>query len=100
METNNINIPQPGWNNSLSYGWKTMKWAFLPLFLVVIVLGIVDIPMEFFRNHYSWDSDNGNHLSQLDFSWSFIAELVGLAYWLLFVPIIEYSANLLFIQAV
>ncbi len=101
MENVEINIPKPGWSNSLSYGWATMKWAFLPLFLVVIVLAVVDMPMEFFRDKYSGDADEWKELLEnRHFYWSFIVELFGLAYWLLFVPVIDYSANLLFIHAV
>ncbi len=100
MTNSSTNIPQPGYRSSLSYGWETMKWAFLPLFLVIIVLAIIDIPVEFLRNRYTWEADEWERVLAFESAWRFIVELVGLAYWLLFVPIIEYSADLLFIKAV
>ncbi len=82
--------PIPTWKGSLSYGWATMKKYFLPLFLVVIVLAIIDAPIQSFHEYTKPERE---HLP----IW---IEILGLAYWLLFAPVIEYSADLLFVQAV
>ena len=83
--------PTPTWKGSLSFGWETMKKQFLPLFLIVLVLGIVDFP---FPPVYEYTDSEGVHFFPI---W---IEILGLAYWFLFVPVIEYSADLLFVQAV
>jgi uncharacterized membrane protein len=67
-----------------------MKKYFLPLFLIVIVLAIVDAPIQSAREY---TKPEGVHFP----IW---IEILGLAYWLLFAPVIEYSADLLFVQAV
>ena len=82
--------PTPTWKGSLSFGWDTMKKQFLPLFLIVIVLAIVDAPLQAGQKYT--DADEINFPIWL--------EIIGLAYWLLFVPVIDYSADLLFVQAV
>jgi hypothetical protein len=83
---------QPTWRGSLAYGWATMKKYFLPLLLIVIVLGIVDAPMEIATGFFNDDGPR--------FQFQGVLEITALAYWLLFVPVIEYGADLLFIQAV
>jgi uncharacterized membrane protein len=67
-----------------------MKKYFLPLFLIVIVLAIVDAPIQ---SAHEYTKPEGVHFP----IW---IEVLGLAYWLLFAPVIEYSADLLFVQAV
>ena len=100
MNTTDNNI-QPTWKGSLSHGWETMKRYFLPLFLVVIVLTIVDIPLESVRDGFEPDgeSDEDNFIGPFSQMPAFF-EIMVLAYWLLFVPVIEYGADLLFVQAV
>lgn len=99
METVNNNI-QPTWKGSLSHGWETMKRYFLPLFLVVIVLAIVDIPLESVRDGFDADREAGEDVFIGPLSRApAIFEIMIIAYWLLFVPVIEYGADLLFVQA-
>lgn len=96
MNDINQSIPNPSWRGSLSYGWATMKKYFLPFFLIVIVLAIVDAPMEMVRDNISDHPDEWNP----DMFWPIGFEILGLAYWLLFVPVIGFGADLLFVQAV
>ncbi len=99
METVNNNI-QSTWKGSLSHGWETMKRYFLPLFLVVIVLAIVDIPLESVRDGFDDDREIGEDVFIEPLSRApAIFEIMIIAYWLLFVPVIEYGADLLFVQA-
>lgn len=81
---------RPTWSGSLSHGWKTMKSHFLSLLLIVIVCSIVQMPLQLFHKGNSADSS----------SLKILLEFLALAYWVLFLPVINYSANLLFIQAV
>jgi len=90
MDNTEQNYPIPTWKGSLSYGWEIMKKYFLPLFLVVIVLAIVDAPVQ---SAHEYTDEDGIHFP----TW---LEIIGMAYWFLFVPVIEYSADLLFLQAV
>lgn len=79
---------QPDIDNSLSHGWKTMKKQFLPLFLVTIILAILD---SIFGASNQGVTDRPN--------WP-ILDIIGLAFWLLFIPVIGYSADMMFVQAV
>ncbi|MEM9673477.1 MAG: hypothetical protein AAF992_12835 [Bacteroidota bacterium] len=100
METVNNNI-QPTWKGSLSHGWETMKRYFLPLFLVVIVLAIVDSLIGPIGGNFSGDQDYDEDVFIGPFSQvSAVFQLMIIAYWLLFVPVIEYGADLLFVQTV
>lgn len=80
---------KPTWNASFSFGWEKMKTHFLPLFLLVLVIAILDIPLELLDE---------NKLDKSAFS--IFLQILGMAYWLLFIPIIGYSADLLFIRAI
>jgi uncharacterized membrane protein len=88
----NINSGQinPTWSGSLSNGWETMKRYFLPLLLVIIICAIVDWPLHLFSRN-----NKGEYTSLRIF-----LEFLVLAYWVLFYPVIKYSADLLFIRAV
>ncbi|MGB3588441.1 MAG: hypothetical protein WBA23_17985 [Tunicatimonas sp.] len=99
METVNNNI-QPTWRGSLSHGWETMKRYFLPLFLVVIVLAVADIPLESISDSFDDEREPGEDNFIGPFGrMPVIYEIMVIAYWLLFVPVIEYGADLLFVQA-
>jgi len=79
---------KPGSGKAFGFGWEVMKTYFLHLFLVVMVLSILDFPMKIMQH-------DGN------MGWAiFLASIFGLAYYFLFLPIIKYAADLMFIQAV
>jgi hypothetical protein len=91
----NLNQPLPvrylpTWRNSLELGWHFMKKYFLPLFLVILVLVIIDIPLESAQKYSK----------QEDFQLPLWQQVLGLAYWLLFIPVINYSADMLFVESV
>ncbi len=84
-------VPSAG--GSFSNGWRTIFGkAFLPLFLTVIILGLLDGPSVLFNvdKHDSW----GPALFLLPLG------LFGLAYVFLFLPVISYGADLINVQAV
>lgn len=89
MEHTDHSSIKPTYNESLSYGWEKMKSHFLYLFLIVLVISILDAPLELLGE------DNMDKSSL-----SIFLQVFGMAYWLLFLPIINYSADLIFIQAV
>ena len=84
-----LSIP-PNGSGALSYGWERMKSHFLYLFLIVLVLVVIDSPLQGLKDR------DGSYTSSLDV----LIEALALAYWLLFVPVIDYSADLLFVKAV
>lgn len=88
METITLLIP-PSIEGSLKFGWQKMKQYFLPLLLVVLVIAIANIPADRIKE-VTKDLTAGKTLLQL----------IGAAYWLLLLPVFEYSADLLFIHAV
>ncbi|GAB2790452.1 hypothetical protein GCM10027275_39230 [Rhabdobacter roseus] len=88
MENRSILVP-PRWEGSLSFGWQKMKQYFLPLLLVVLVLCIADAPLESLKKS-TYDRTA---------TWVLL-EILAVAYWLLLLPVFDYSADLLFIQAI
>ncbi len=100
MEEIKNKLPGPGYSNSLSWGWSTMKWAFLPLFLVFIVLVVIDWPLELIGNRFRDHHEGWLYMIEHPGAyWALVIEVLALAYWLLLVPVFEYSANLLFVHA-
>lgn len=94
METMKYFELTPSIGGSFSYGWSKMyEKAFLPLLLAVIIVGLLNGPSA----GVNWKMDG-------DFNFGFPMMLfpvilIGLAYSFLFLPIIKYGENLLFIKA-
>ena len=78
-----------GAGQSLSFGWAKMKQYFLPLLLVVIIAAVFDPPLKVLK------TSTDMYTSEKVF-----LEILGLAYLFLFVPIMKYGANYLFVKAV
>lgn len=89
MENITHSLIKPTWNDSLSYGWENMKRYFLYLLLVVLVIAVLDIPLNLL-------DEKKMDMSAL----SILLQVLGMAYWLLFLPIIAYSIDLLFLQSI
>lgn len=81
----------PSVGGALSFGWEKMKSNFLHFFLVVFILTIIDIPLNVF------DYED-RHFEV--FRHNFLSEFAALAYFFLFLPVIEYGADLLFVHGV
>ena len=75
---------------SLSYGWGSTKTNFLVFFLAVIVLIVLDIPL----NPNGVDAD-GEVVEPATFY-----SLGLFAYWLLVLPVFDYGADLIFLRGV
>ena len=95
METMKYFELTPSIGGSFSYGWSKMfEKAFLPLLLAVIIVGLLNGPSA----GVNWKMDG-------DFNFGFPMMLLfpvilfGLAYSFLFLPIIKYGENLLFVKA-
>lgn len=92
MENNNHFNLVPSVGGSFSYGWsKIFGKQFLLLLLTVIILGLLNGPS------YSFKFDNGDWGG----TWLFLLPLAlfGLAYAFLFLPVLEYGKDLIFLQA-
>jgi len=92
MENTNHFKQAPSIGGSFSRGWQIIFGKqFLPLLLTVIILGLLHGPT------YTMKFD-GN-----DFGWPFLfllpLALFGLAYGFLFVPVLEYGKDFLFLKA-
>lgn len=93
MENQNYFNLTPSIGGSFGYGWKKMfNKAFLPLFLAVIIAGILNGPVG-----AGWKADG-------DFGWGgamllFPIIIFGLAYSFMFKPIIDYGERYLFLKA-
>lgn len=76
-------LPDPGMLNALSYGWRKMTANFLVFFLAVLVLVVLDIPFGGdLKDHSAWYN------------------LMAFGYWLLFLPVFTYGADLIFLRGV
>jgi len=95
METMKYYDLVPSAGGSFSYAWRKMfEKAFLPLLLAVIIVGLLNGPGA----GVNWKMDG--HFD-FDFPWIFLFPVIlfGLAYSFLFLPIIKYGENLLFVKA-
>jgi len=86
-------VPSAG--GSFGFGWRKMfEKSFLPLLITVIIVGIIDGPTS---AGMKWNMDDGAFDWPMMFMVPFA--IFGLAYGFLFVPIIKYGENYLFLQA-
>jgi len=93
MENHYNLVPSAG--GSFSFAWrKLFEKAFLPLLVAVIIVGLLNGPGA----GVNWKM-NGHHDFGLPMLLIFPAVLFGLAYAFLFMPIIKYGENLLFLKA-
>ncbi len=93
MENNEIYKLLPSATDSFGYGWrKIFGKSFLPLLLAALIAGILNGPSI---------GANFNNDGNFDINWIFLFPIVifGLAYSFLFVPVIEYGKQFLFVQA-
>lgn len=89
MQTDaNIVDFEPGTGRALAYGWRRMKANALLFFLATVVVVVVEMPIQ--GNSMEF---NGDPLDA-------IYALLFFAYTVLFAPIINYGANLIFLQGV
>ncbi len=93
MENINYRDLVPSAGGSFSFAWrKIFERAFLPLLVAVIIVGLLNGPGAGSR----WELDGNDH-----FPWLFIfpAALLGLAYLFLFLPVIKYGEQYMFLKA-
>lgn len=90
MENITLLIP-PSIEGSLKFGWEKTKQYFLPLLLVVLVITVANVPIDSIKDSIKdMEMTPGRVLLQV----------VSAAYWLLLLPVFEYSADLMFVQAI
>jgi len=75
----------PGVGSALSCGWHNMKANFLVFFLATLVMMVLD----------AVGSDGSNYVDKSAF-----LDLMVFAYWLLFLPVIDYGVDLVFLRGV
>ena len=94
MENNKYYNLIPSARGSFGFAWrKIFEKSFLPLLVAVIILGILNGPIS---GGTKWNFDG-------DFHWPFLfifpLALFALAYSFLFLPVVEYGQDLLFLKA-
>ena len=95
MENNNYLRLYPSLGGSFSFGWQVIfQKSFLPLLIAVILCGLLDGPAA----GVNWKMDGG-HFS-FPFLLMFPVILIGLAYSILFKPVIDYGEQYMFLKAV
>lgn len=91
MENNSYHNLVPSVGGSFSYGWsKIFGKSFLPLLLTVIIIGLLNGPSYGFNIK---GDDWGSALLLVPVA------LFGLAYAFLFLPVLEFGKDLIFVQA-
>lgn len=93
MENEKYYNQVPSIGGSFGFGWrKIFGKAFLPLLLAVIIVGILNGPVN-----AGWKGDGDFGFGNLMLLFPII--LFGLAYAFLFIPVIKYGENFLFLKA-
>lgn len=93
MENEKYYNQVPSIGGSFGFGWrKIFGKAFLPLLLAVIIVGILNGPVN-----AGWKGDGDFGFGNLILLFPII--LFGLAYAFLFIPVIKYGENFLFLKA-
>ncbi|WP_346858308.1 hypothetical protein [uncultured Draconibacterium sp.] len=94
MESLNHFSLKPSAGGSFSFGWnKIFGKAFLPLLVAVIIVGILNGPSGGANWKLNGDHDFGPMLFLVPLA------LFGMAYAFLFMPVIKYGENYLFLKA-
>lgn len=89
MEFKNYKTLIPIFSESFNYGWANMKRDFLRLLLVVLACGVCLIPLGLM--------DDMEHSGSAG---AIILSILGVAYFFMFWPVIDYSGRLMFLQSV
>ena len=89
METQTI-YPAPTVGGSYKYGWQQMKQYFLPLLLVMLVVIVAEIPAGMAEIEVDQD---------LDVEPFTIYHGIGILYWFLILPVIQYGAHYVNLKA-
>ena len=99
MKTENSNHElKPVVRKPYRFGWQQMKKSFLPLLLVVIILGVVSMPMGILKEHYLSFKMIDMHINPFSILDMFMG-LFSFGYMLfVFVPI-NYGASFMFVKA-
>lgn len=87
MENGNYLSLKPSIGGSFSYGWKKIFEWFIPLFVLILIAGILTGPIGF-----TWKAD------KFHFGMIFIV-MIGIAYAILVAPVINYGEKWLFLKA-
>jgi len=94
MENQNYRTITPSLGGSFSYSWSKMFGkAFLMLLVAVIIAGLLDGPAATMK----WEFDGDDFKWPMFFMFPII--IFGLAYAILFVPVIDYGLQYLFLKA-
>jgi hypothetical protein len=94
MESNKYYNLVPSIGGSFGFSWRKMfEKAFLPLLLAVIIVGILGGPTA----GANWKMDGDSFSFPLFFLFPLI--IFGLAYAFMFMPVIKYGENYLFLKA-
>lgn len=110
METFNNYSLKPTFGDSFGTGWKVMTDNFLRLFLVILVVAIASGPMKLFDFKFNFDDLHNApwHWGNVDslINWASLGMfavffgLIALLYALLVLPVLEFGADMIFVQAV
>ena len=76
-------------SGSYSYGWQQLMKYFLYFFVITLIVAIADVPFSKVRD-MEWEN------SPL----TYVLQMLGMAYGILFLPIIKYGGDLLILRGI
>lgn len=76
-------------SGSYSYGWQQLMKYFLYFFVITLIVGIADVPFSKVRD-MEWEN------SPLTYG----LQMLGMAYGILFLPVIKYGGDLLILRGI
>lgn len=92
MKNNEVRNLTPSVGGSFSFAWrKIFQKSFLPLLLAVIITGLLNGPVG-----VNWQGDSGELFNLV---WVLPAALFSMAYAFLFLPVIKYGEEYIFLKA-
>lgn len=84
-----INERKPTVSDSYGHAWQVVKASFISLLLLIIVLGVFNIPMSVFQEHHNY--------SNVTIS---VLNVFGIIYWLFLMGPIRFGADFVFLKAI
>jgi len=82
-------IPIATTSGSYSYGWQQLMKYFLYFFVITLIVGIADVPFSKVRD-MEWENS----------PMTYGLQMLGMAYGILFLPIIKYGGDLLILRGI
>lgn len=90
MENSKVEkIPKATTRGSYGYGWQQLKKYFIYFLVITLIVGIADLPFSK-ASEMEWENS----------PFTYFLQMLGMAYAILFLPVIKYGADLLILRGI